>query len=186
MKHQLWTAVQRATSCLMRCLLLLAPCFMLALSGCSYTYEVKAVVIGGRLAFVVDPNSRRGVSCINQIDVIATGGARARPAPGDDVTRVRYGTFWHERLDYNCADEFPIYYGQHLTGKPMPLGQAVETVAAKPLKKGVVYEVTTTTGTGGYGGGAFKIMLDGTVANVSPPPLTDLNDPMNPVAANDS
>ncbi len=68
----------------------------------------------------------------------------------------------------------------------MPLGQAVETVAAKPLKKGVVYEVTTTTGTGGYGGGAFKIMLDGTVANVSPPPLTDLDDPMKPVAANDS
>jgi hypothetical protein len=129
---------------------------MLALSGCSYTYDVKAVVIGGRLAFIIDPNSKRSVSCFNQIDVIASGGVRSRPAPGDDISRVRYGTFWHERLDYDCVDEFPIFYGQRLKGKPMPLGQAMETVAAKSLKIGVVYEVTTTTGAGGYGSGAFK------------------------------
>ena len=160
--------------------------FVPSLSSCSYTYDIKAVVIGGRLAFIVDPNSRQSASCINQIDVIATGDARARPALGDDVSRVRYGTYWHERLDNDCVDEFPILYGQRFKGKPMPLGQAAETVAAKPLRAGVIYEVATTTGNGGYGGGAFKIMPDRTVVNVSPPPLADPDDPIGPVTANGS
>jgi len=145
---------------------------------------LTAVVIGGRVAFVVDPASRHDASCINQIDVIAAGGARAKPAPSDDVSRVQYGTFWHQSLDYDCVDEFPIFYGQRLKGKPNPLGQAIEAVSAKPLKIGVVYEVTTTTGATGYGGGAFKILPDHTVINVPPPPLVGANDIVGPVTGN--
>lgn len=113
---------------------LLLPLLTLTLGSCSYAYDLKAVVVGGRLAFVVDPKSRHDASCINQIDVIASGDARAKPASGDDVSRVQYGTFWHERLDYGCVDEFPIFYGQRFKGKPSPLGQTIEVVAAKPLK----------------------------------------------------
>ncbi len=160
--------------------------FALALGSCSYVYDVKAGVIGGRLAFIVDPKSRNDASCFNQIDVIASGDARAKAVPGDDVSRVGHGTFWHQRLDHDCIDEFPIFYGQSLKGKPSPLGQKIETVAAKPLKIGVVYEVTTTTGATGYGGGAFKILPNRTVVNVTPPPLTSPNDVMEPVTVNGS
>jgi len=163
---------------------LLFPILAVSLGSCSYAYHLTAVVIGGRVAFVVDPASRHDASCINQIDVIAAGGARAKPAPSDDVSRVQYGTFWHQSLDYDCVDEFPIFYGQRLKGKPNPLGQAIEAVSAKPLKIGVVYEVTTTTGATGYGGGAFKILPDHTVINVPPPPLVGANDIVGPVTGN--
>ncbi len=165
---------------------LLLPLLSIAVASCSYGYDVRAVVIGGRLAFVVDPKSRHDASCINAIDVIASGGVAARAAPGDDASRVRYGTFWHERLDYDCLDEFPVFYGQQFKGARRPLGQAIENVAAKPLKIGVVYEVTTTTGATGYGNGAFKILPDRTVVNVPLPALTDPNDMMEPVIGNDS
>lgn len=152
---------------------LLLPFLALTLGSCSYTYDLKAVVIGGRLAFVVDPKSPHDAFCINQIDVIASGDARAKPTSGDDAGRVRYGTFWHERLDYDCVDEFPIFYGQQFKGKRRPSDQMVEVVSAKPLKVGVVYEIATTTGATGYGGGAFKILSNRTVVNVAPPALTD-------------
>jgi hypothetical protein len=116
----------------------LFPILAVSLGSCSYAYDLKAVVIGGRLAFVVDPTSRHNASCINQIDVIASGGVRAKPAPGDDVSRMSYGTVWHQRLNYDCIDAFPIFYGQRLKGKPSPLGRAIQVVSAKPLKIGVV------------------------------------------------
>lgn len=165
---------------------LLLPLLPLVLGSCSYTYDLKAIVIGGRLAFVVDPKSPRDASCLNGISVIASGEAKAKAAPGDDISRVKYGTFWYERLDYDCADEFPILYGQRFKGKRTPLGQVIEVVAAKPLRVGIVYEVTSTTGAGGYGGGAFKIMPDHTVLNVPAPPMADVEDLMNLAMANGS
>lgn len=162
----------------------LLPFLAVALGSCSYAYDVKAVVVGGRLAFVVDPKSRHDASCLNAIDVIASGGARATAVPGDDVSRVRYGTFWHERLDSACADEFPIFYGQAFKGERSSLGQRIEVVAAKPLKIGVVYEVTTTTGATGYGSGAFKILSDRTVVNLPAPALADAYDAIRPVIGN--
>lgn len=164
----------------------LFPILAVSLSSCSHAYDLKAVVIEGRLAFVVDPASRHDASCINQIDVIASGGVRAKPAPGDDVSRMSYGTVWHQRLDHDCIDAFPIFYGQRLKGKPSPSKQAISIVSAKPLKIGVVYEVTTTTGATGYGGGAFKILPDHTVINVPPPPLVDGNNLVEPVLGNGS
>lgn len=138
----------------------------LGLSGCSYMYDIKAVVIGGRVAFIVDPRSRHGADCITQIDVIARGGVRAKPSPGDDIERVGYGTFWHQRFDIECVDEFPIIYGQTLKGKPDPLDQGADVVSAKPLRIGVVYEVSTTTGATGYGGGAFRLTPDRHIENL--------------------
>ena len=157
---------------------LLLPLLPQVLGSCSYTYDLKAMVIGGRLAFVVDPKSPRDASCLNEISVIASGEEKAKAAPGDDVSRVGYGTFWYERLGYDRADGFPILYGQRFKGKRAPLGQVIEVVAAKPLRVGIVYEVTTTTGAGGYGGGAFKILPDRTVLNVPSPPMAGVGDPM--------
>lgn len=145
----------------------------LALAGCSYSYDLKAVVIGGRLAFVVDSKSNHAPSCFNAVEVIAHGGVRAEASPGDDTSRVRYGTFWNQRLDYGCVDGFPLFYGQHFKGKPNPLGQGPDSVSAKPLKVGVIYEISTTSGATGYGSGAFKILPDHRVVNVPPPPMID-------------
>jgi hypothetical protein len=141
----------------MRLLQLPALALTLALSGCSYIYDIKVVAIGGRVAFIVDTRSRHGADCITQIDVIAKDGTRAKPSPGDNIERVGYGTFWHQRFDTECVDEFPIIYGQALRGKPDPLHEGADAVSAKPLRIGVIYEVSTTTGATGYGGGAFRV-----------------------------
>lgn len=148
----------------------------LALAGCSYSYDLKAVVIGGRLAFVVDSGSNHAPSCFNAVEVIAQGGVRAKASPGDDTSRVQYGTFWNQRLDYGCVDEFPLFYGQYLMGKPNTLGQGPDSVAAKPLRVGVIYEVFTTSGATGYGSGAFKILPDHRVVNVSSPSMIDASE----------
>ena len=61
--------------------------------------RVMVRTAGPRDPRTTNPASPGDISCINQIDVIASGGARAKPAPGDDVSRVQYGTFWHQHLD---------------------------------------------------------------------------------------
>lgn len=167
---------------LQRASLAFVLCF--PLSGCSYSYDLKAVAIGGKLAFIVDPNSSGSAECFNQIDVIANDRVKVTPTAGDDVDRVRYGTVWHERLDNQCVDNFPVFYGQRLKGKRAPLSGHIEVVAAKPLRIGVVYEVTTTSGATGYGVGAFIIQPDRTILNVTPPKLTDDSDVLQPASDN--
>ena len=157
----------------------------LALGGCSYSYDLRAVAIGGRLAFVVDTKSNRGPSCFNNVEVIARGGVRANASPGDDASLVRYGTFWNQRLDYGCVDQFPLFYGQTFRGKANP-GQGLNRVAAKPLKIGVIYEVSTTSGATGYGSGAFKILPDHHVVNVPPPSMIDPPEKVETGSANGS
>ena len=44
-------------------------CLALLLTGCSYSYELLASIIGGRLAFIVDQASDREPDCINAITV---------------------------------------------------------------------------------------------------------------------
>ncbi len=150
----------------MRLLQLPALALTLALSGCFYVYDIKVVAIGGRVAFIVDPRSRHGASCITGINVIAKDGTRATPSPGDDIERVGYGTFWHQRLDIECMDEFPIIYGQVLRGKPDPLLEGADVVSAKPLRIGVIYEVIANTGATGYGSGAFRLTPDRHIENI--------------------
>lgn len=146
------------------------------LGSCSYAYDLLAVVIGGRLAFVVDPSSSRKPDCINGIHVSTDKGetAKAKPAPGDDEGLVANGIYWWKSLEPDCQNRFPIFYGQPLKGERLVYGEntpgvrpgeASSVVEPKPLRVGVVYEVTTTSGATGYGFGWFRITPDRRVEN---------------------
>jgi hypothetical protein len=145
------------------CLALLAT---LPLSGCSYAYDVLATVIDGRLAFIVDPQSPNAADCINHIEVVTDEREVAPAATGDDPVRTGYGTYWYEVASYDCENPFPVFYGSALRGGPPENWESPDHVKPKPLKIGVVYEVSTTTGATGYGGGRFRIRPNRTVENL--------------------
>lgn len=140
--------------------------FSVALTGCSYSYDIIAVVRDGQLVFDIDPKSEREPSCLRQVEVLAREQAKAEPGTGDDINRVGYGTFWFESVDYqdDCSNRFPLPYGATLKGQ---LQADLGRVAPKPLLREVVYEVSTTTGATGYGGGCFIIRTDGRVENLA-------------------
>lgn len=122
------------------------------LGGCSYSYEVLAVARGGQIAFIADPKSSTAPSCIRRIEVYGEG----ERAP-----------VWRESVDYedDCANEFPVVYGTRFKGRHQ---QEWPTISAQQLRPGIVYEVSTTTGATGYGGGRFVIKVDGRVENLNP------------------
>jgi hypothetical protein len=135
------------------------------LTSCSYGYNVLGIARGGRLAFIVDPKSYREPSCLRQVEVIARDGWKAGAEAGDDDSRVGYGTFWFQSVDYDdeCANTFPIPYGSAFKGQPHA---AYGRVKPKPLRRGVVYDVYTTTGATGYGSERFRINARGRVENL--------------------
>jgi hypothetical protein len=139
------------------------------LGSCSYAYDVLAVALDGRLAFIVSPHSARRPSCVRQIEVLADDlTTTAQPEAGDDPTRVGYDTYWYESVDYNdgCANRFPLAYGTPLSGEhPQEFGK----VKAKPLRREVVYDVSTTTGATGYGQDRFVIHANGHIENLPRP-----------------
>ncbi len=133
----------------------------IALGSCSYSYDVAATVIDGRIAFVVAPSSSHEPNCLRQIEVTADDGSY----------------MWDEAVDDACENEFPIMYGQKLAGKPyvygdfadLPAdvrGMAAPRVAPRPLEVGISYTVLTTTGSTGYGCGRFLVKPDRTVENI--------------------
>jgi hypothetical protein len=128
-----------------------------------------AIVIGGRLAFIVDPSSNRKPDCIRSIDVSADKGEPiASPAPGDDEELVRNGgVYWKKSFEVaSCPNPFPIFYGQSLKGDPFIYQDGKpSSVEPKPLRIGAVYEVTTSSSGSGYGGGWFRITPDRRVEN---------------------
>ncbi|WP_298290204.1 hypothetical protein [Novosphingobium sp.] len=126
------------------------------LGGCSYNYNLFAKVRNGQIVIDVDPASSRQPTCLRQIEV--------------SVEDERDPT-WRESVSHDdkCANEFPLSYGHRLRGKHQ---QDREEVAAKPLQLEVIYEVTTTTGATGYGGGRFIVHADGNVENLPPKLLT--------------
>jgi hypothetical protein len=139
-------------------------------------YHVQAVVIHGRLAFIVDPASKDQESCLNEIHVSADKGERARASPvnGDDVKLVANGVFWWKDLKPHCDDHFPVFYGQPLKGSRLVYngdvsgthrGQMSSVVEAKPLDVGVVYEVVTSSGILRAGHGWFRLTPDRHVEN---------------------
>jgi hypothetical protein len=138
------------------------------LSSCSYGYDLLAVAQGGRLAFVVKRSSDHHPSCVREIEVNAEGDVKAQPGHGDDVSRVGYGTFWFESVDYSdaCANRFPLFYGAPLKGRHQ---QTLGSVNAKPLRPEVIYDVSSTTGATGYGQGRFVIHANGHIENLPPP-----------------
>ena len=135
-------------------------------TSCSYAYPLLAVSHAGRLAFIVDPKSGDQPSCFRYVEVIAEEGAKAKaaPEPADDASRVGYGTYWFESVDYDnaCANRFPVRYGVGLNGRHQNYG----SVRAKALRREVVYDVSTTTGATGYGGGRFIIHANGHIENL--------------------
>ncbi len=138
---------------------------ILALSGCSYAYDVRAKVSDGGLVF--DANSQWGTDCVRQVEV--------RAEEGDT------GTVWEQSISHDdeCENKFPIAYGVPLRGQPhvyesggVPdamVGTPAPLVAAKKLRAGVIYTVSTTTGATGYGCGRFRIGADGRVQNLDCP-----------------
>jgi hypothetical protein len=145
-----------------------------ALGSCSYSYDLLAVAIDGRLAFTVDPSSDHKPDCIRSIDVsVDKGGPIAQPSVGDDDRLVRNGgVYWWKSFEVtSCPNPFPIFYGQRLKGIPFTYGDGKpDSVEAKPLRIGVVYEVTASSSGSGYGGGWFRITKDGRVENLPDDP----------------
>jgi len=145
------------------------------LSSCSYGYELLAVRIDGRVAFVVDPSSDYQPDCLRSIDVSADhGDLTAKPEPGDDEGLVRNGgVYWWDFRDVrSCENEFPIIYGTRLKGAP---AESIGYVRAKPLIPGVVYSVGSE-GDGAYGSGWFKILPNGAIENYASDPTPPVRD----------
>lgn len=120
------------------------------LSGCSYVYDVIATLENGQITFSIDPRSRSKPSCLSRIEVTAE----------DDR-----GSAWLASVSYDdhCANKFPIKYGSRFEGQPQP---EWPTIRAKPIRPGIIYEVTTTTGATGYGWGRFIIKTNGQLVNL--------------------
>lgn len=146
-------------------LLIVFPAFF-GLGSCSYVYDVVAEMIDGELTFTSDRSWFRE-RCVRAIDVVAMDRDDATAAEaGDDQSLVGFGTYWSESMDYDCGDRFPVVYGAHLSGEPLPDESSGVRVAPKKLKAEVIYRVSTVSGATGYGGGRFVINADGTVDNL--------------------
>lgn len=145
----------------------------LTLGSCSYGYDLLAVAINGRLAFIVDPHSSYKPDCIESVDVsVDKGGPIARPAATDDTRLVRNGgVYWWKSFEINsCLNPFPIFYGQQLKGPPFIYQNGnPSSVEAKPLRIGVLYSVNTS-GDGAYGRGWFRIAKGGHIENLQSDP----------------
>jgi len=146
--------------------LIIASVFLL--SGCSYTYDILATMIDGRLTFIIDPKSRSKPSaCLTTIMVSAQDrDRRVEAEPGDNNGLINAGVVWWNSVGYDCETRFPVTYGVPLAGGPRTPEQVEREVAAKQLAPGVIYEVVATAGATGYGGGRFRLTEDGRVENL--------------------
>lgn len=121
---------------------------VILLSGCSYSYDVIAKVIDGRLAFASKDDD---YTCIANIFVTAEDGVRAVPAPSDQRGLVLNGGafWWTDAPVARCTTKLPVFYGS--------VAPSVgHYVSPKPLRIGVMYAVNTEGG-GAYGHGCFRI-----------------------------
>jgi hypothetical protein len=126
------------------------------LHGCSYIYDVEARVIGGRLAFVPLDDD---FDCVRSAHITTEEDVRPEPGLTDTVGLIRHaGAFWWVDYPASCEVKFPLLYGQSSIG-------ADESVRAKPLRVGIVYDVSTY-GDGGYGYGRFRITPELRVENL--------------------
>lgn len=142
----------------------------LMLGSCSFGYDLVARVDGGRIVF--DASDARpgwffGELCVSGVHVTSDEETGVLPEPGDDEALVTNGraAWWVEENANQCMESLPIAYGR------TPAHSRVR-VAAKPLKPGVVYRVSTG-GHGGYGSGRFRLSRDGRVENLGPSPAFD-------------
>lgn len=135
---------------MLRTILIAVPLIIL-LSSCSYGYDLQAVAMNGQLMFVVSPASSQQPECLRDIEVVEESG-QGELAWSDSVS-----------YDDACANQFPIAYGVKLKGQQLT---DRKMVSGRPLQRGVIYNVSATTGATGYGGGRFLINADGRVKNL--------------------
>jgi hypothetical protein len=128
------------------------------MSGCSSVYDLRAVVLDGKVAFVPTEVDFRGdPDCIKFISVSANDGPPPTPEEGDTIGLVENGTYWYQSFAVtSCENPFPVVYGESLAGPPFGENYP-DVVKPKPLRVGVVYEVTTLSDGSAYGGGKFMI-----------------------------
>ncbi|MET4132550.1 hypothetical protein ABIE62_001685 [Porphyrobacter sp. MBR-155] len=140
---------------------------ILALSGCSSVYDVRAVVIDGKVAFVpTDTDIWGEPDCIYSISVSAADGPSTNPEEGDSLGMVENGMYWHESFAVtSCENPFPVVYGEPLKGPPFRENDEY-AVKAKPLRVGVVYEVTTVSEGSASGVGKFMVTEQRRVVNL--------------------
>ena len=151
----------------MRALRILAPIFLLGVSGCSYAFDVQAGLIDGRLAFTPTPQLRKP-ACVSRVMIRD----ESAPTANSFETWMQTAHVWVDQGGYECIDRFPLFYGEALKGE-IPTGTRGPTeVPAKPLRVGTIYEVMIISGATGYGGGRFRLLPDGRVENLGRPVLT--------------
>lgn len=127
------------------------------------------MVIGGKLAFVAGTNFFGNPDCVRSISVTSLDGPPATSVPGDDVTAVKRGVYWQQIFAVtSCENPYPVEYGEQLSGPLFVFADGeTRSVEAKPLVRGVTYEVTAESSGSAYGGGKFRITDDGRVINLS-------------------
>lgn len=116
----LQTSRHRHTLALMRRTSFAWLSLALILAGCSYHYDLRAVVLNGKIAFV--PRDEKSTGCISDFNVTTE--------TGEVVWELDAGRY----LPPPCVNRFPIVYGS------VPQGM-VEKVPAKPLRAGMLYKV---------------------------------------------
>jgi hypothetical protein len=98
----------------------MAGLLTVALTGCSYHYNLKAVELNGRIAFV--PVKEKGTGCFADFKVTSETG------------EVVWELATSEYLPAPCQSDFPIIYGT------APHNMS-ERVKAKPLRAGLTYRL---------------------------------------------
>ncbi|CAA9515882.1 MAG: hypothetical protein AVDCRST_MAG31-1279 [uncultured Sphingomonas sp.] len=115
----------------------------LALTGCSYHYDLRAVELNGTIAFV--PVKDKGTGCFSRFTVESD--------EGEIVWEVMAGQY----LPPPCESRFPILYASPPPGM-------TEKVKAKPLRAGVLYKIEGWDGDS-YSG-AFRFRQGIVIQNV--------------------
>lgn len=156
----------------MRVLSTFALICLLALTGCSYSFDVRAVMIDGRLAFVPAPQSRKA-ECISRVMVREEG-----PPAAQTFEAWMQSDLWVDQGGYDCTDRFPLFYGEALKGNDVGRSTPSREVAPKALRVGTIYEVMIVSGATGYGGGRFRLLPGGRVENLGRPVLIGEDAPL--------
>jgi hypothetical protein len=140
---------------------------LLMLGGCSYSYDILAKMIDGRLTFVVSPNSfRKPASCLTMVMVAQDPQSDGQTGPNGEGEVGHEGIVWWDEVGRECSTRFPVTYGVRLAGSPRSLEAAARQIDAKPLRPGIIYEVHITSGSTGYGVGRFRLVPNGGVENI--------------------
>lgn len=143
-----------------------------ALSACSYVYDVVAVLHDSVVQFTDRRSALEqmvfGGRCVREVWITALSRPVPVIGPGDNADIVtRHRTYWSEAVVYDddCANRLPLTYGTPLFGRPQRDNPLVP-VSPKALLPDIIYHVSTTTGATGYGHGRFVIRRDGHLENL--------------------